>query len=40
VAASRQIIECVYDKLFSAFGLWREQSHELSGLRARLAELP
>jgi hypothetical protein len=34
---SRQIIESVDDELFSAFGLWRERLHELSGLRARLA---
>jgi hypothetical protein len=40
VAAIRQIIESVYDKLFSVFGLWRERPHELSGLRARLAEIP
>ena len=37
VAAIRQIIESVYEKLFNAFGLWRERPHELSGLRARLA---
>ena len=37
VASIRQIIESVYDKLFNAFGLWRERPHELSGLRARLA---
>jgi hypothetical protein len=37
VAAIRQIVETVYDKLFNAFGLWRERPHELSGLRARLA---
>jgi hypothetical protein len=37
VAAIRQIVESVYDKLFNAFGLWRERPHELSGLRARLA---
>ena len=37
VAAIRQIIESVYDKLFNAFGLWRERPHELRGLRARLA---
>jgi ABC-type hemin transport system ATPase subunit len=30
-------VESVYDKLFNAFGLWRERPHELSGLRARLA---
>jgi hypothetical protein len=29
--------ELIYDKLFNAFGLWRERPHELSGLRARLA---
>jgi hypothetical protein len=29
--------ENVYDKLFNAFGLWRERPHELEGLRARLA---
>src|SRR5215212_6246154 len=32
-----QVVESVYDKLFNAFGLWRERPHELSGLRARLA---
>jgi hypothetical protein len=37
VAAIRQIIESVYDKLFNTFGLWRERPHELEGLRARLA---
>jgi hypothetical protein len=37
VAAIRQIIESVYDKLFNTFGLWRERPHELRGLRARLA---
>ena len=37
VASIRQIVETVYDKLFNTFGLWREQPHELSGLRARLA---
>ena len=37
VAGIRQIIESVYDKLFNAFGLWRERPHELEGLRARLA---
>jgi hypothetical protein len=37
VASIRQIIESVYDKLFNAFGLWRERPHELGGLRARLA---
>src|SRR5215216_891407 len=37
VAAIRQIVESVYEKLFNAFGLWRERPHELSGLRARLA---
>jgi hypothetical protein len=37
VAAKRQIIESVYEKLFNAFGLWLERPHELSGLRARLA---
>jgi hypothetical protein len=37
VAAIRQIVESVYDKLFNAFGLWRERPHELDGLRARLA---
>ena len=36
-AGIRQIVESVYDKLFNAFGLWRERPHELSGLRARLA---
>jgi hypothetical protein len=30
-------VETVYDKLFNAFGLWRERPHELEGLRARLA---
>jgi len=37
VAGIRQIVESVYDKLFNAFGLWRERPHQLSGLRARLA---
>jgi hypothetical protein len=37
VATIRQIVETVYDKLFNAFGLWRERPHELEGLRARLA---
>jgi hypothetical protein len=37
VAGIRQIVETAYDKLFNAFGLWRERPHELSGLRARLA---
>ena len=37
VAGIRQIVESVYDKLFNAFGLWRERPHELDGLRARLA---
>lgn len=37
VASIRQIVETVYDKLFNAFGLWGERSHELIGLRARLA---
>jgi hypothetical protein len=37
VAGIRQIVESVYDKLFNAFGLWRERPHELQGLRARLA---
>jgi hypothetical protein len=37
LASIRQIVESVYDKLFNAFGLWRERPHELQGLRARLA---
>ena len=37
VAGIRQIVETVYDKLFSTFGLWRERPHEIEGLRARLA---
>jgi Transposase DDE domain len=37
VAAIRQIVETVYEKLFNTFGLWRERPHELGGLRARLA---
>jgi hypothetical protein len=37
VAGIRQIVETVYDKLFNAFGLWRERPHELECLRARLA---
>jgi hypothetical protein len=37
VAGIRQVVESVYDKLFNAFGLWRERPHELAGLRARLA---
>jgi hypothetical protein len=36
LAAIRQIVESVYDKLFYTFGLWRAP-HELEGLRARLA---
>ncbi len=36
-ASLRQIVETVYEKLHDAFGLRREQPHELSGLRARLA---
>jgi hypothetical protein len=37
IAGIRQIVETAYEKLFNAFGLWRERPHELSGLRARLA---
>jgi hypothetical protein len=37
VASIRQVVETVYDKLFNAFGLWRERPHELEGLRAPLA---
>ncbi len=37
VAAIRQVVETVYEKLFNTFGLWRERPHELEGLRARLA---
>ena len=37
VASLRQIVETVYDKLFNAFGLWRERPHQMGGLRARLA---
>jgi hypothetical protein len=37
VAGIRQIVETVYDKIFNAFGLWRERPHEIDGLRARLA---
>jgi hypothetical protein len=37
VASIRQIVETVYDKLFNAFGLWKERPRELGGLRARLA---
>jgi hypothetical protein len=37
VASLRQIVERVYDKLFDAFGLWRERPHEMGGLGARLA---
>jgi hypothetical protein len=40
VSSIRQIIESVYEKLFNAFGLWRERPHELSGLRTRLAAIP
>jgi len=36
VASIRQIVESVYDKLFTTFGLWRERPHQLSGLGARL----
>ena len=31
MAGIRQIVESVYDKLFNAFGLWRERPHELRG---------
>jgi len=31
VASLRQIVETVYDKLFNAFGLWRERPHEMGG---------
>ena len=34
MASLRQIVETVYDKLFNAFGLWRERPHEMEGLRA------
>ena len=37
MAGIRQIVETVHDKLFDAFGMWRERPHELKGLRARLA---
>jgi hypothetical protein len=37
IASIRQIVETVYDKLFNAFGLWKERPHEIEGLRARLA---
>jgi hypothetical protein len=37
LAGIRQIVESVYDKLFNAFGLWRERPHDITGLRARLA---
>ena len=37
VAGNRQIVESVYEKLFNAFGLWKERPHELQGLRARSA---
>jgi len=37
VAGIRQIVETVYEKMFNAFGLYRERPHELTGLRARLA---
>src|SRR3954451_22861565 len=37
VAGIRQIVETVYDKLFTAFGLCRERPHEIQGLRGRLA---
>jgi hypothetical protein len=37
LAGIRQIVETVYDKLFKAFGLWRERPHDIRGLRARLA---
>ncbi len=29
VASIRQIVESVHDKLFNAFGLWRDRPHEL-----------
>jgi hypothetical protein len=37
VAFLRQMVETVYDKLFNAFGLWRERTHEMGGLVARVA---
>jgi hypothetical protein len=37
VASLRQIVETVYDKLFNAFGLWRERPHEMGSLRPCLA---
>jgi hypothetical protein len=37
VASIRQIVESVHDKLFKAFGLWRDRPHELEGLGGRLA---
>ena len=37
VASIRQIVECVYDKLFNTFGLEEERPHDMAGLRARLA---
>jgi hypothetical protein len=36
VASLRQIVETVYDKLFNAFGLWRERPHERWGVCGRL----
>ena len=36
IAGIRQIVESVYEKLFTTFGLWRERPHELEGLRSRL----
>ena len=37
VAAIRQIVETVYDKLLNTFGLNRERPHALDGFQARLA---
>ena len=39
VASIRQIVESVYDKLFNAFGLWRERPHELEGRSAQFLDV-
>jgi Transposase DDE domain len=36
-ASIRQVIESVYEKLHTTFGLRRERPHDLAGLQARLA---
>jgi hypothetical protein len=36
MAGIRQIVETVYDKLFNAFGLWRERPHENGGFASSI----